>query len=323
MSIYAKRSGILYVFESKYCVPNGDPFTNLQRIDEATKRILISDVRIKRYIRDHILRLNKLYPEDPHHIYLREISPQEIEDSKVDKKATASAAQVKLLQNLFSGDESLKVKGKKGADVFDVEKLLLKCIDVRLFGGVATEKDNNVNTTGPVQFSVLSQSLHAVDLRMHQNTTVFQSAVDKKQGSIGTTAIVPYSCNQITGWVDSTTALVSGLLEEDVLFSLRCLWDAVNVINTRSKQGQYSLAMLKINYSNPFYKTSILDDLISINTPIQEEDIRSRKDYTFNLDRLIEHLSKDVVESVDCRISEELDGYFLKALLATGKINQI
>ncbi len=47
------KSEILFLYESSYSVPNGDPFTSEQRYDEETKNILVSDVRIKRFIRDH------------------------------------------------------------------------------------------------------------------------------------------------------------------------------------------------------------------------------------------------------------------------------
>ena len=60
-------------------------------------------------------------------------------------------------------------------------------IDVRLFGGISTKKGKAVNLTGPVQFALLNPSLNAVELRMHQNTSVFSSSTDKSRGAIGTT----------------------------------------------------------------------------------------------------------------------------------------
>jgi len=48
-----EKSEILFLYESSYSVPNGDPFTSEQRYDEETKKVLVSDVRIKRFIRDY------------------------------------------------------------------------------------------------------------------------------------------------------------------------------------------------------------------------------------------------------------------------------
>jgi CRISPR-associated protein Csh2 len=49
-----QKSEILFLYESTYSIPNGDPFTGEQRYDEETKKILVSDVRIKRFIRNHL-----------------------------------------------------------------------------------------------------------------------------------------------------------------------------------------------------------------------------------------------------------------------------
>lgn len=48
------KSEMLFLYDSTYSIPNGDPFTGEQRYDEETKKILISDVRIKRYVRDYL-----------------------------------------------------------------------------------------------------------------------------------------------------------------------------------------------------------------------------------------------------------------------------
>ena len=49
-----KKSEILFLYETSYNIPNGDPFTGEQRYDEETKKILVSDVRIKRFIRTYL-----------------------------------------------------------------------------------------------------------------------------------------------------------------------------------------------------------------------------------------------------------------------------
>jgi CRISPR-associated protein Csh2 len=43
------------MYESTYSVPNGDPFTGEQRYDDETRKILVSDVRIKRFIHDYFV----------------------------------------------------------------------------------------------------------------------------------------------------------------------------------------------------------------------------------------------------------------------------
>ena len=48
-STIQSKSEVLFLYESTYSIPNGDPFTGEQRYDEETKRILVSDVRTVSY----------------------------------------------------------------------------------------------------------------------------------------------------------------------------------------------------------------------------------------------------------------------------------
>ena len=219
-----QKSEIIFLYESSYSIPNGDPFTGEQRYDEETKKILVSDVRIKRFIRDYL-------NEKGEEIYVI------LDRSNVSDKGaeTGSSARIKSLRS--------KYPDKKGND------LLKECIDVRLFGGVPTEKDEKASKgkddklssiTGPVQFAILNPSLNSVDLRMHQNTTVFPSSMKNDQGSIGTTTVVPYSVNQIHGWINPYSAINSGLKESDVEIMLKALWESVNNANTRTKSNSKS-----------------------------------------------------------------------------------
>ena len=54
------KSEILFLYETSYNIPNGDPFTGEQRYDEETKKILVSDVRIKRFIRTYLEEVKNL-----------------------------------------------------------------------------------------------------------------------------------------------------------------------------------------------------------------------------------------------------------------------
>ena len=129
------KSEILFLYESTYSIPNGDPFTGEQRYDEETKKILVSDVRIKRFIRDYLKNNN-------HDIY---VILDRSEESNAGKESGA-AARMKSLKN-----KPLN-KNKTALDI------LKECIDVRLFGGISTEEKDAANITGPVQFALLNPS---------------------------------------------------------------------------------------------------------------------------------------------------------------------
>ena len=186
MNNNVKKSEILFLYETSYNIPNGDPFTGEQRYDEETKRILVSDVRIKRFIRT-------FFEEKQLPVYVSEKTGAGKTDSKGVLKWIAENRNPNKLTN--------------------VAELLKEQIDVRLFGGISTLGDDakkikvdgtpmvngHTQFTGPVQFALLNPSLNEVNLRIHQNTTHFTSKGENTQGSIGTTSIVPYSLIQIHG----------------------------------------------------------------------------------------------------------------------------
>ena len=266
-----EKSEILFLYEGKFTIPNGDPFTGEQRYDDETKHILVSDVRIKRYIRDYFIEQNMLRPNQ-YEIYVFNDKSQIAEGSK----ESGASARMQSLWNKYYP----KKPDKKEVESKAIE-LLKKCIDVRLFGGISTEKEAAVNITGPVQFALLNPSLNKVDLRTHQNTSVFSSSADKSRGAIGTT-VVPYCINQIHGWVNPYSASNSGLTNADIKEMLQAMWSSINNINTRSKSNQSSVALFQIVYNNPTDKIYGTDKLISIHSDKQEEQIRDISDYSFD-----------------------------------------
>lgn len=275
-----EKSEVLFLFESKYTIPNGDPFTGEQRYDEETKKVLVSDVRIKRYIRDYFIEQKRLGKSN-HEIYVFN------DKSQVEEGSTESGSSARM-KSLWA-DKKPKNKKEIPSAALD---LLKSCIDVRLFGGISTEKEASINLTGPVQFALLNPSLNKSDLRIHQNTSVFSSSAEKSRGAIGTTSVVPYAINQIQGWINPYTGILSGLKEEDIDDLFKAMWDSVNNVNTRSKSNQSSVLLIQIIYKEPTDKLYGTDRLINISSEKQEEQIRSMDDYEFDFSKLIE-LSKN------------------------------
>lgn len=275
-----EKSEILFIYDSIYSIPNGDPFTGEQRYDEETKNVLVSDVRIKRFIRDFLLAENER-TDAKHEIYVKSV--------EAEGEGSSSAKRVEQLQEKY---EDI-------AD--DGEALLRKCVDVRLFGAVSTaKKDMSVNLTGPVQFALLNPSLNRVDLRMHQNTSVFKSKVSNQRGAIGTTSVVPYSVMQVHGWVNPFSASKTNLTDGDLSLMFETLWDSVNNANTRSKSNQSSLLLLNIVYADPRDKLYRVDEYIDIEPKDgkRQEQLRGPADYTFDFSRLHEAVQSDKVKEV-------------------------
>jgi CRISPR-associated protein Csh2 len=340
MSTISEKSEILFLYESKYSMPNGDPFTGEQRYDDESKSTLVSDVRIKRFVRDYLLELGR-------EIFVVNDKSQISSDSEsgaasrlnalidkykndtsivVQKVAAPMQTELPMEQEAPQPDAKAKkrrVKAKNKSGV-NVVKLLQKCIDVRLFGGISTKEGMAVNLTGPVQFALLNPSLNKSDLRIHQNTSVFSSSAEKSRGAIGTTSVVPYALNQIHGWVNPFSARHSGLSQTDLDEMFAAIWHSVNNANTRTKSNQSSVLMLQIVYNDITDKLYGVDKLLSITTDKQDEQIRDWEDFNLNLEKLKTAANSIKVKAINYYTENETlekeipqDGKFKKMTLAS------
>lgn len=297
-----KKSEILFLYETSYNIPNGDPFTGEQRYDEETKKILVSDVRIKRFIRTYLEDI------EGEHIYVSENTGA----GKTDSKGVLTY----IAQN----------EKWNPCQKTDIAEIMKGLIDVRLFGGISTLTNEetkkikvnknectngHVQFTGPVQFAALNLSLNRVNLKMHQNTSHFTSKGDKAQGAIATTTLVPYSVVQIHGWINPTVAKNTDLKEDDLQKMFKALWYGTGGEGSsfsRSKVGQDSLLLLVIDYKQDFDKVYGVDRTIKLEPNeegMKDEQIRSMDDYALDFTKLKELAKNDKIEKI--RFYTEID----------------
>lgn len=304
MNTISEKSEILFLYESTFSMPNGDPFTGEQRYDDETKKVLVSDVRIKRFIRDYlqergfeifVVNDKSTVESDSEsgsasrmNALIKKYASENAEPTEESPEATIEVAE--------SPTKGKKAKAKKLN--IDAVKLLQNCIDVRLFGGISTKEGLAVNLTGPVQYALLNPSVNAVDLRIHQNTSVFSSSAEKSRGAIGTTSVVPYALCQIHGWINPFTAKLSGMTEDDAEKMFTALWKSINNANTRSKSNQNSVLLLQIVYQNADDKLYGLDRLIKLKSEKRGEQFRSADDFSFDFSDLIEKVNSPKVKEV-------------------------
>ena len=272
-----------------------------RRYDEETKKILVSDVRIKRFIRTYLEDI------EGEHIY-------------VSEKTGAGKTDSKGVLTYIAQNEKWNPCQKT-----DIAEIMKGLIDVRLFGGISTLTNEetkkikvnknectngHVQFTGPVQFAALNPSLNRVNLKMHQNTSHFTSKGDKAQGAIATTTLVPYSVVQIHGWINPTVAKSTDLKEDDLKKMFKALWYGTGGEGSsfsRSKVGQDSLLLLIIDYKENFDKLYGIDRTIKLepNKGMKDEQIRSMDDYALDFTKLKELAKNDKIEKI--RFYTEID----------------
>lgn len=315
------RSEILFLYDIKDANPNGDPLDeNKPRIDEETGINIVTDVRLKRTIRDYLMDFKG------ENIFVREIVK---EDGTIqDAKARA---------NNFLEDTELKGQGFNEQKNKIKEMILQQCIDVRLFGAtipldISVKEGNKIKSvtgsitlTGPLQFRI-GRSLHKVELKHIKGTGAFASKAGVTQKTFREEDILPYSLICFYGIINENAAQHTQLTEDDVSLLTEAMWNGTKNLISRSKVGQMPRLLLKVNYKEENYHLGDLDKLIKIKDieNVQEEKIRDIDEIELDASELVEIINKnkEKIGSIDLKINHRVK-INLEGIDATIKINDL
>ena len=272
------RMEILFLYETKDCNPNGDPLDeNKPRTDPETGVATVTDVRIKRTVRDYLFQTKGL-----------EILVRDTEDEDgylQDGKGRCDD---------FLGKAGVTEDDKITTMVSKVRNTILDhCIDARLFGATLPvefgKKKSSIRLTGPVQFSGFNRSLHRVSSQLIQGTAGFASKKNSTQKSFREDHILPYALISAYGVVNEVAAQTTDLSEEDVSLLLEGLWKGTESLISRSKMGHQPLLLLVLRYTNG-RRLGDLSGRISLKSEKEDIAIRSIDDYEVNIAQLLDGL---------------------------------
>ncbi len=232
MAVIKNRSELLFLYDVTNANPNGDPRDeNKPRIDEETGRNFVTDVRLKRTIRD----------------YLHDYKKQEI-----------------FILEVREDDGSLKSKEERLKEFQDDKDLLRRCIDVRLFGATTAVAGKVMTLTGPVQFKY-GRSLHRVQLQYVRGTTVMPSGEGRRQGTFTERYILPYSLISFYGVVNENAAARQDieLTAADLDLLLEGMWRGTKNLMSASKTGQMPRLLLQVIYEEANFHLGELDKRVT------------------------------------------------------------
>ncbi len=282
-----KKTEILFLYDIENANPNGDPMNeNRPRFDAETGTALVSDVRLKRTVRDYWFDYEGFNGKEGKDIFVRELMYNDDKDP-----------QKKYVQD-----------GKRRADNFksDEETILDTCIDIRVFGGVIPLKNDSITLTGPVQFQ-MGRSLNKVEIVTEQGTGAFAATDKKSQATFRTEYKLPYAIIGFNGIVNDKAAEKSKMTEEDLQLLLKGIWEGTKNLISRSKFGQRPLLLLAVTFSDSYYLGGMRQKLKLV-SEMNEEAIRSVNDYSVDVTGLFESLKKvsDKIESLYVVVADEL-----------------
>lgn len=182
----------VYLFDIKNGNPNGDPDNgNMPRIDNETQKGLVTDVALKRKIRNYVDL--KYGGRPPHAIYMRE-------------KAILNNTHAEAYTALGLKQDAKKLpKEEEGRKI--TRWMCDNFFDIRTFGAVMTTEVNAGQVRGPVQLSFAK----SVDPILPQEITITRSSVTNekdaaKERTMGRKYIVPYGLYRSHGYISANLA---------------------------------------------------------------------------------------------------------------------
>ncbi|MEA1920546.1 MAG: type I-B CRISPR-associated protein Cas7/Csh2 [Campylobacterota bacterium] len=282
MSNYAPQSELLFLWDIENANPNGDILRdNAPRYDDIAHKALVSDVRIKRTIRDD------LYDRKNQEIFVRETAHKDggINDGKTRVEAVGGTENV-------------------------IDTIIEKCIDVRAFGGVFPVEKKSYNLTGSIQFK-MSKSLHQVSEPTYiKGTGAFASKPKAENKTFREEYILPYALFGTYGVINALNSEKTKLSNDDVTEIVDSLWKGTKNLITRSKMGQLPRFLLKITYKEAGFFIGELDNKVVLNIKTAaENEIRSTQDYDLDLSVITDLLDKysQKIETIEYAVDDAFE----------------
>ena len=281
------RYEFVVLFDVENGNPNGDPDAgNMPRIDPESGLGLVTDVCLKRKIRNYVETVKE--NKKGYQIYIREDVPLNRSDREACKDVGIDETDEKKVT------DALKKLKKSDPDV-DVKLRDYMCenfFDIRTFGAVMTTFVKASLNCGQVRGPVQLGFARSVDPIVSQEVTITRVAIttekdaENKNTEMGRKSIVPYGLYRVEGYISANLARkVTGFSEED----LELLWDAIiNMFENdhsaaRGKMAVRELIVFKHSKELgdcPAYK---LFDAVEVKKVDDVEYPRSYQDYTVQI----------------------------------------
>jgi CRISPR-associated protein Csd2 len=245
----SNRSDFVYFFDITDGNPNGDPDAgNLPRLDPETGQGLVTDVCLKRKVRNFVGLEHGEQP--PYEIYVKE-------------KAILNQQHERAYKALEVETDPKKRKSK-GKERADEDRRLMRWMcdnffDVRAFGAVMTTEVNCGQVRGPVQLG-LSRSLHPIVSQEHAVTrcavTTEREAQSQEGGNrtMGRKFTVPYALYRVHGFINANLASGpsgTGFSEDDLALLKSALDRMFECDKSAARANMRPVACIAFRHESP------------------------------------------------------------------------
>ena len=281
------RYEFVVLFDVENGNPNGDPDAgNMPRIDPESGLGLVTDVCLKRKIRNYV----EMVKEDSkgYEIYIKEDVPLNRSDRKAYESIGIEETDDKKIK------EAVKKLKKTDPDV-DIKLRDYMCdnfYDIRTFGAVMTTFVKAALNCGQVRGPVQIGFARSIDPIISQEVTITRVAIttekdaEKKNTEMGRKCIVPYGLYRAEGYISANLARkVTGFSEDD----LELLWEAIiNMFENDHSAARGKMCMRKLYvFKHDNVLGSCPSHILFDKITIQEKEgriPRSLEDYVIQVD---------------------------------------
>lgn len=276
MSAIANRYEFVLLFDVTNGNPNGDPDAgNLPRLDPETNQGLITDVCLKRKIRNYV-DLEK-EQDAGYAIYMQE-------------KSVLNNQHKKAYEALDIKPESKKLpkEAEKARQV--TEWMCNNFFDIRTFGAVMTTEVNSGQVRGPVQVAFASSIDPVIPMEVSITRMAVTNEKDlEKERTMGRKHIIPYGLYRVHGYVSAKLAERTGFSEDDLALLWRSL---INMFEhdrsaARGEMSTRKLVVFKHDHPMGNAPAHVLFDSVQVQRVEGEVDTPARhfSDYQVSIAR--------------------------------------
>ena len=311
METISNNADFLFIYEASQCNPNGDPDQeNKPRMDYDTDTNLVTDTRLKRYIRDYLKMTgreifvdmegdNKVSPERKlEAVVKRALEDQTVLDNLFAEDESKKEALNKIIQAEETPDKifkKLQDKANRPLSIYLLAQMVKQnFVDIRLFGSAFAVEGFTKAYTGPIQIN-WGYSLHKVQL-MESSSIV--TTMNDDNSTFGKDYRVHYSLLAFNGTMNKFAARSTGLTDDDLATFREAIWNSVPAMPTRSKLNQYPKLYVEIVYNDGYFNGHFGDLRNYVTAEHNEKvddvkQIRSFGDLDFDTSRLEKLISEN------------------------------
>lgn len=286
-NVLKNRYEFVVLFDVENGNPNGDPDAgNMPRIDPESGLGLVTDVCLKRKIRNYVETVKE--DAEGYKIYIREDVPLNRSDREACKYLGIEETEDKKVTDAL---KKLK-KSDENADGKIRDFMCRNFFDIRTFGAVMTTFVKASLNCGQVRGPVQLGFARSIDPIISQEVTITRVAIttekdaENKSTEMGRKTIVPYGLYRVEGYVSANLARrVTGFSEED----LELLWEAIiNMFEhdhsaARGKMAVRELIVFKHSKELGDCPAYQLFDAVKVKKKADVEYPRSYQDYTVDI----------------------------------------